>query len=163
GRPRSCRMKKHMGLVMLPGWIALSLLTFATRPAGTASAEERALAFSLKDVGGRDVALADFKDKKAVVVVFIGTECPVNNYYMPRLKGLHAEFAAQGVQLLAVNSNTQDAGDKIAGHARKHGLPFPVLTDADQKVADLFRAERTPEVFLLDPRGVVRYRGRIAD
>src|SRR5262249_38073066 len=83
--------------------------------------------------------------------------------YMPRLKGLHAEFAAQGVQLLAVNSNTQDAGDKIAGHARKHGLPFPVLTDADQKVADLFRAERTPEVFLLDPRGVVRYRGRIDD
>ncbi len=156
-------MKKHIGLVLLLGLLAMPLLAVAERPAGKEPVEERALAFSLKDLGGRDIALADFKDKKAVVVVFTGTECPVNNYYMLRLKELHAEFAAKGVQLLAINSNTQDAGDKIAEHAKQHGLPFPVLKDADQKVADLFKAERTPEVFLLDPRGVIRYRGRIDD
>src|SRR5688572_27506622 len=81
-RSRSYRMKKHVGLVMLLGLIAMPLLAVAGRPAGKEPIEERLLAFSLKDLGGRDVALADFKDKKAVVVVFTGTECPVNNYYM---------------------------------------------------------------------------------
>src|SRR5262249_32120319 len=42
-------------------------------------------------------------------------------------------------------------------------LPFPVLKDADQKVADLFGAKRTPEAFVVDATGAVRYRGRIDD
>src|SRR5205807_2007043 len=41
--------------------------------------------------------------------------------------------------------------------------PFPVLVDPGQKVADLFKAERTPEVFLLDAPRTVRYHGRIDD
>src|SRR5262249_15274897 len=106
---------------------------------------------------------ADFKDRKAVVVVFMGTECPVNNSYMLRLKELHDEYAPRGVQFLGINSNTQDPVDKVTEHAKKHGLPFPVLKDADQAVADLFKAERTPEVFVLDSQGVICYRGRIDD
>src|SRR5207247_3157269 len=104
--------------------------------------EDRVLSFALKDVGGRAISLADFKDKKAVVVVFTGTECPVNNSYLLRLKELHDVYADRGVQFLAINSNTQDPVDKIADHAQRHGVPFPVLKDADQKVADLFQAER---------------------
>jgi peroxiredoxin/mono/diheme cytochrome c family protein len=156
-------MKKQIGFILLLGLAALPFLAVAARSAGQEPAADRVVSFSLKDVSGREISLADFKDKKAVVVVFTGTECPVNNYYMPRLKELHDAYAAQGVQFLAVNSNTQDSVDKIADHARKHGLPFPVLKDADQTVADLLKAERTPEVFLLDARGAVHYRGRIDD
>jgi peroxiredoxin len=122
-----------------------------------------AISFSLKDIDGKEVALTDFRDKKAVVVLFTGTECPVNNYYMPRLKELYGKYAARGVQFLAVNSNPQDSLQKVADHTRQEGLPFPVLKDEDQKVADLLQAERTPEVVLLNSRGTICYRGRIDD
>ena len=42
-------------------------------------------------------------------------------------------------------------------------MPFPVLKDFDQSVADAFGARRTPEVFLLDAGRVIRYHGRIDD
>ncbi len=119
--------------------------------------------FTLKDAAGKPVALADFKDRKAVVVVFVGTECPLNNLYVPRLIELHKEYAGKGVQFLAVNSNVQDTPQKVAEHARKHGIPFPVLKDPANRVADQFGAKRTPEAFLLDAKGVIRYRGRIDD
>jgi peroxiredoxin len=119
--------------------------------------------FSLTDSAGKTVALADFKDKKAIAVVFIGTECPINNAYMPRLAELHKEYAGKGVQLLAVNSNRQDSAAEIAKHAKKYGLPFPVLKDEGNAVADKFGARRTPEAFVLDGERVIRYQGRIDD
>lgn len=128
-----------------------------------APAGKKIAGFSLKDAAGKPVALADFKDRKAVVVLFLGTECPINNNYMPRLAELHKEYDAKGVQFLAVNSNTQDSAERIAEHAKKHAIPFPVLKDADAAVADQFGAQRTPTAFLLDPAGMIRYQGRIDD
>src|SRR3712207_3150734 len=76
---------------------------------------------------GQAVALADLKDKKAVVVVFLGTECPINNAFLPVLAGLHKTYSARGVQLLGVNANRQDTPARVAEHARKFAVPFPVL------------------------------------
>jgi peroxiredoxin/mono/diheme cytochrome c family protein len=156
-------MKQRMTFLLFLVFAAPSLGTAADRPVGKSAAQGPAIAFSLKDTAGRQVALADFQDKKAVVVVFAGTECPVNNYYMVRLKQLHAQYAGKGVQFLAVNSNPQDSVEKIAEHARQYGLLFPVLKDVDQEVADLLQAERTPEAVVLDGRRAVCYRGRIDD
>ncbi len=119
--------------------------------------------FTLKDTQGKAVSLAQFKDKKAVVLVFVGTECPVNNFFLPRLNELHKEFALRGVQFLAVNANRQDTPPRIAEHAKKHALAFPVLRDELNKVADLVGAKRTPEAVLLDGERKVRYQGRIDD
>lgn len=120
-------------------------------------------AFRLKDTSGHVVALDDFKAKKAIAVVFIGTECPLVNLYVVRLAELQRELGAQGLQILAINSNSQDSPEEVARHAQERQLPFPVLLDPGQKVADLLGAERTPEVILLDASGIVRYRGRIDD
>ncbi|MBM3996679.1 MAG: redoxin domain-containing protein [Planctomycetes bacterium] len=119
--------------------------------------------FRLKDSAGRAVCLADFKDKKAIAVVFIGTECPLVNHYVLHLAELQRELGSKGLQILAINSNHQDTADKIARHAQARKLPFPVLVDPGQKVADRFKAKRTPEVFLLDGERVVRYHGRVDD
>ncbi len=124
--------------------------------------------FSLTDPRDQSrVSLADLKDKKAVVVVFVGTECPINNAFLPRLAELHKEYSSKGVQFLAVNSNSQDTRERVAAHAKKHAIPFPVLKDDGSTVADLFDAKRTPEAFLLDtqrrPAVAIVYRGRIDD
>src|SRR5579864_155423 len=120
--------------------------------------------FSLPDVRtSKPVSLADFSDKKAVVVVFLGTQCPINNAYLPRLAELQKEYGGKGVQFLGINSIKTDNAEAVAEHAKKNDLPFPVLKDTNQRVADLFSARRTPEAFVLDEKHIVRYRGRIDD
>ena len=137
------------GLFLLAVLIASAIPADPAPPAAVKVAD-----FTLTDVvADKPVSLDDFKAKKAVVVVFIGTECPINNAYMPRLAELDKAYADKGVQFLGINSNCNDTPPRIAGHAKKYDLPFPVLRDAANVVADQFGAERTPEAFLLDPDG----------
>lgn len=119
--------------------------------------------FQLTAVSGKTVSSADYRDKKAFVIVFIGTQCPINNAYMPRLAELHREFADKGVQFLAVNANSHDSLAEMAAHAKKYEIPFPVLKDEGNVVADRFGARRTPEALVLDGHSVIRYQGRIDD
>jgi peroxiredoxin len=149
---------------------ALLLLTALLLPLPALRAEPAAASlgrkitnFRLRDTAGKAWALDDLKDRKAVVVLFLGTECPINNAYLPRLAEIQRDYAAKGVQFLAINANDQDTAERVAEHARKNALPFPVLKDQGAAVADRFGAERTPEAFVLDAGRVVRYRGRIDD
>jgi thiol-disulfide isomerase/thioredoxin/mono/diheme cytochrome c family protein len=103
------------------------------------------------------------QNARAVVVLFLGTECPVNNAYVPVLAALHKKYEAKGIVFVAVNSNQQDDAAAVAKHARDFGIPFPVLKDDGAAVVDRFRAERVPEAFALDSSLTVRYRGRIDD
>src|SRR5262245_60180388 len=82
---------------------------------------------------------------KAVVILFLGTQCPVSNAYVPTLVALYKMYASQGVVFVGVNSNRQDDGPAIARHAQEFAIPFPVLQDADLAVADRLQARRLPE------------------
>jgi thiol-disulfide isomerase/thioredoxin len=113
---------------------------------------------------GRNWSLAeDCKNAPAVVVIFLGIECPVSNKYLPTLTALHRRYSPKGVVFVAVNSNQQDDAPSVARHARKYAIPFPVVKDNGSTVADRFLADRVPEAFLLDGNRTVRYRGRIDD
>src|SRR5262245_41842691 len=101
--------------------LVLASPAFADRP--------RVNAFTLKDVTGKEVSLADHKDAKAVVVVFLGTQCPINNAYLPRLAELHRTYAEKGVRFLAIDSNRHDDAARVAAHAKENQVPFPVLKD----------------------------------
>ena len=91
---------------------------------------------------GQSWSLADDgRNAKAVVVLFLGTECPINNLYLPTLAALHKKYSPQRVLFVGINSNTQDDPDAIARHAKRFGLPFVVLKDAGAKVADRFAAQ----------------------
>jgi peroxiredoxin len=118
--------------------------------------------FSLKDMHGKAISLADYKDKKAVVVVFLGTQCPVNNAFLPVLVELQQKYGSKGVQVLGINSNRHDSAEAVAEHVKKYELTFPVLKDAGNVVADKLKAERTPEALII-AGGKVVYRGRIDD
>ncbi len=117
----------------------------------------------LKGADGKTWTLDEPTDAKAIVVFFLGTQCPVNNAYLPRLAELHAAYAPKGVTFVAINSNEHDSADAIREHAKKHKLPFAVLKDDGQRAAAKFGAERVPEAFVLDAGRVIRYQGRIDD
>lgn len=138
----------------------------STSPAadlGGPLAIEPSLEFRLKDYRGQEYALSDYKDCRLVVLAFLGTECPLAKLYAPKLEQLAREYKSRDVAVLGVNSNSQDSITEIAAYARRHGLSFPILKDLGNEVADKFKAERTPEVVVLDAPRKVRYRGRIDD
>ncbi len=118
--------------------------------------------FVLPDSTGKLVAWSDFRESRAVVVVFLGTQCPLGNAFVPVLNDLQQRFSAQGVQVIGINSNLSDSQPMIAEHAAKFQVAFPVLVDEQQRVADLFDARRTPEAFLVKDSKIC-YRGRIDD
>jgi peroxiredoxin len=119
--------------------------------------------FELRDFRGKSFALGDFRDQRAVVVAFLGTECPLATLYAPRLGQLAERFADKQVAFIGVDSNQQDSISDLAQYARLHDIKFPLLKDVGNRVADRFGAVRTPEVFVLDQDRVVRYWGRIDD
>ena len=135
-------------------------------PRNAAHAEaigRRVPSFVAKDATGEARGLADFADKRAVVVVFLSTECPIANKYLPLIAELAKKDADRSVQWLAVYSSPSDDAAKVAAHVKQYEIKIPALVDSDQQVLQALGAERTAEAFLLDARRVVRYRGRIDD
>ncbi len=100
---------------------------------------------------------------RVVVIVFIGTSCPVGELYMPRLAALAMTYRVQGVNFLAVDSNASESIEDLSVYARESGIHFPILKDAENRVADQLLAERTCEALVLDSGGRLRYRGAIDD
>ncbi len=146
--------------------MALFCATFLTAPqARAASLKVGAPApdFTLPAASdGKAVALKDLLAKsKAVAVVFVATQCPVSNAYNARMAALGKEYAAKGIPLVGINSNKTEPAAEVKAHAEKHGFTFPVLKDDRNKIADAYGATRTPEVFVLDPKGNLLYHGRI--
>lgn len=108
------------------------------------------------------------KKWKGVAVVFMSNQCPYVSSYLDRLKQIQAEFQDQGCTLIGINSNDpnqypEDSFIKMKQFARANKLNFPYLWDSTQDVAQSFGAEKTPEAFVIDEGGVLRYCGRVDD
>lgn len=154
-------MKKTLRIVLPALIAAAAFLRPSADPApgapGTALGE-----FDLKDHEGKAHKLADFAGKKALVIVFVSTQCPISNRYLPELASIAGDFAGQGVAVIGANSNHNEQGE-IAGWVKERSVAFPVLCDAEHRLADLLGIETVPTAVLLDSKHVVRYRGRIDD
>jgi peroxiredoxin len=112
--------------------------------------------------GGAPVALKDLLVRsRAVVIVFDATKCPYAKGYKERVGTMGKEYAAKGVTFVTINSNKSEPAAEVAEDAKAHGFTFPVLKDEGNKVADLYAAQKTPEIYVLGPKGTLLYRGRI--
>ncbi|MCS7023534.1 MAG: redoxin domain-containing protein [Bryobacteraceae bacterium] len=100
---------------------------------------------------------------RITVVVFVSTICPISNDYNDRLIALYREFEPRGVQWLFLNSNSNETATDILRHTEAAGFPFSIYQDPGNHVADRLGATVTPQAFLLDRQGIVRYRGQIDD
>lgn len=119
--------------------------------------------FTLQDVNGKEHSLTDYKDSKAIVVMFIATQCPVSNAYNERMAALEKDYRGKGVTFIGINSNKQESVDEIREHASKHGFGFPILKDHNNVIADKFKASFTPEIYVLNGAFDIVYHGRIDD
>jgi peroxiredoxin len=124
-------------------------------------AGDRITDFSLKAMDGRTVTYSSLAGR-IVVVTFISTRCPISNAFNYRMNELYREFAGR-VTFLFVNSNANEPADEVRDHAKAAGYDFPVYKDVESSVANLFGAEATPDTFVVDSTGIIRYHGYIED
>lgn len=119
--------------------------------------------FSLNDYNGKEFSLTDFKESKAIVIMFIATQCPVSNDYNERMAQIYADYKDKGVTFLGINSNKQENANEVKEHAEENDLDFIILKDPQNKIADIFEASFTPEIYVLNPNFELLYHGRIDD
>jgi peroxiredoxin len=129
---------------------------------------DQAIAFSLPGTNGNTYSLTDYGDKQAVAVIFTCNHCPYAQAWEGRIIDIQKDYAAQGVQVVGINANDAekypaDSFDAMQQRAQEKGFNFPYLYDESQATASAYGAERTPEVFLFDAGGKLRYHGAVDD
>ncbi len=122
--------------------------------------------FSLMNVDGTTVSLADFKDAKALLVVFMCNHCPFVIHVAQGLVELAGDYMPKGVAIVGINSNDtsahpDDSPERMIQEVEQRGYQFPYLFDEDQAVAKAYRAACTPDFFLFDSQQKLVYRGQL--
>lgn len=110
--------------------------------------------FNLKNVDGKNVSLANYKNAKGYIVVFTCNTCPVSKAYEARIEALSKMYAAKGYPVVAINTNdpVTSPGDtyaKMQERAKEKGFSFAYLEDPDHVFTKKYGAQRTPHVFVL--------------
>src|SRR3972149_7667281 len=117
--------------------------------------------FTLTDYNGNEHSLSDYKESKAIVIVFVATECPISNAYNSRMEKLFKQYSQKEIAFLGINSNKAESVNRIKEHAKENGLTFTILKDEKNIIADKFEASFTPEVYVLNSNFDILYHGRI--
>jgi peroxiredoxin len=118
--------------------------------------------FEVRPLDGTPFGFAEaVRTHAAVVVVFLSVVCPYSNAHEKHLLELDARYRPRDVMFVGVYSNRTETADEVTAHARKAGVGFPMMRDTSNRVADLLGARVTPEAFVFDRGGQLRYRGRI--
>jgi len=123
-------------------------------------------AFTLSDLDGNPVSLADQRGK-IVVLEWFNPQCPYVVYAHGDgpLATLPAKWSEKGVVWLAINSNapgTQGSDPAVnREQVAKWGLPRSVLVDSDGAVGRSYGARTTPQVFVVDAAGDLVYNGAV--
>ena len=138
--------------------LALSLTTFAQSAKLTIG--QPAPDFALKDTTGKTHSLKAYRGQ-TVVIGFVGTKCPIANAYITRMNGIAATYKAKNVVFLGINSNVNEPLKLVKEHAAKAKYVFSILKDDSNVVADAYGAMVTPEMYIVDGAGVLRYHGRV--
>ncbi len=103
----------------------------------------QAPSWSLDDYRGKKHHSSDLQNKKAVVVAFLGVECPLAKIYANRLNDIAQKYKDKGVSVIGINSNIQDSLAEIASFANRQSIDFTILKDPDARLASDFGATRT--------------------
>ena len=140
---------------------AIMTLTLPKLSTASTGIQSTLQSFQLELTDGTTETLTQTSSDQLHVVCFLGTQCPMARNYGPKLQRMFNDYRDQGVRFTGVMSNVQDSLADIQKYTAELGVSFPIGKDHDQKVANLFGATRTPEVFIVDPSGTIRYSGRI--
>jgi peroxiredoxin len=117
--------------------------------------------FSFSDTAGRIHTAADWAGKRALVLFFVSTDCPLSNRYVPEMNRIAGTYAPRGVAFYAVQGDATVPLDQVRAHVKEFGYTFPYLMDPEETLAASTGAAVTPEAAVLSSKGDLLYLGRV--
>ena len=115
------------------------------------------------DVLGDKYRLPGPDDCKAVVLLFIGNDCPISNGYSKEIVRLCKEYLPKKVAFCVVYAEADISQDDARKHAQDYGYCCPAILDPKMTLALKVGATIKPETAVLSPKGELLYLGRIDD
>jgi len=158
----------RVGKILILGMMLLFLAPNILHAAVTTG--QPAPDFTLTDTNGQSHSLSQFKEKY-VVLEWFNHDCPFvkKHYDSGNMQALQKEYTSKDVVWLSINSSA--AGKEGYYNAEqtnqmmkdKTAAPTAVLLDSDGKVGQLYGAQTTPHMFIINPDGILIYQGAIDD
>ena len=145
-------------------WLGLGLLLLTgcigSEPRSPNSVTEAAWQFELLD--GREIIPFEDSNVKAIVLVFIATDCPIANAYQPEIAKIEKQYSKQGIQILLIHPDRDITRADAETHARQFRIEMPIVLDKELRIARRVNAEVTPQAIVIQ-RGITTpvYRGAI--
>jgi len=118
--------------------------------------------FVLPAIAGNRLALSDWRGF-VVVLNFWSVQCAWSRRADVVLVYRQLTWFPKGVRILGVCSNVNETETEMMYEAESRHVKYPLLLDIEHRVADLYKAETTPHLFVLDRQGIVRYIGALDD
>lgn len=124
--------------------------------------------FKLKNVDGKDYSLGDFKDAKALMIIFMCNHCPYVKPKIGTIKNLQFKYGDKGLVVIGINSNESenypdDSYENMIKVSKEKEFNFYYLHDETQEIAKAYGASCTPDPFLFDKDRNLVYHGRLDD
>src|ERR1700739_4444211 len=124
--------------------------------------------FSLPDTAGKQVSLADFKGKYVVLEGY-NPDCPFvgKHYKSGNMQSLQKEFTSKGVVWISIDSSAPGEqgnypSEQLNAISARDGVArTALLLDPDGKVGRLYEAKTTPDMYIINPSGILVYKGAI--
>lgn len=146
------------------GVISMASTLSTMLPLGTQAPD-----FSLPDVvTSRTISLATFRDKKALLIMFICRHCPYVKHIEKELARIGKDYSSKDVGIVAITSNDpvaypDDSPASTKEMAIELGFTFPVCFDESQEIAKVYVAACTPDFYVFDASRQLVYRGQFDD
>jgi len=111
-------------------------------------------AFTLVDLGGKKVSLAEYKGKP-VVIDFWATYCLPCKEEMPWFEEFTTKYKDQGLVVLGVDQDDSVGKDAVAQAAKRTGVTYPILMP-DKTISKSYKlGDYLPQTFFVDKNGTV--------
>ena len=117
--------------------------------------------FALRDMHNVVHTPEEWNGKKAIVVFFTTTDCPLSNNDVPEMNRTQRDYQSRGVAFYAVQADTTIADADVVQHTKDYQFSFPVLFDPHQVLVKMTGATTIPSAAVLTPDGTLLYLGRI--
>ena len=130
----------------------------------------KAVDFSLQDTEGQTYSLANFLDKKGLVIIFTCNHCPYAQAAWPVSIEISNQYEGD-VGFMAINPNDaenypEDSFEEMKNKKNEWNITFPYLRDENQEIAKAYKAQCTPDLYLFKNEGgefKLYYHGRFND
>jgi predicted neuraminidase/peroxiredoxin len=116
-------------------------------------------ALTMQTLDGREITMSNYPDRRGTLIIFVSSRSPAVQAAIEPLLRIHEKYRRKEVLFVGLCANDEETGDELKAFCQRNDINFPVYRDRDRAIAKRFGARVTPEPFLLDEKGVLRYRG----